>query len=67
MLISTYKPLHLWNYFTFKTLRKIKQKLPLPLLQNFDHILPNTIFAEVLNTFYNSERDELTIRILLTS
>lgn len=33
----------------------------------FDHILPNTIFAEVLDTFYNSERDELTIRILLTS
>lgn len=33
----------------------------------FDHILPNTIFAEVLDTFYNSERDELTIRIILTS
>lgn len=33
----------------------------------FDHILPNTIFAEVLDTFYNSERDELTIIILLTS
>lgn len=33
----------------------------------FDHILPNAIFAEVLDTFYNSERDEQTIRILLTS
>ncbi len=33
----------------------------------FDHILPHAIFAEVLDTFYNSERDELTIRILLTS
>ena len=33
----------------------------------FDHIMPHAIFAEVLDTFYNSERDELTIRILLTS
>lgn len=33
----------------------------------FDHIMPNSIFAEVLDAFYNSERDELTIRILLTS
>lgn len=33
----------------------------------FDHIMPNAIFAEVLNAFYNSKRDELTIRILLTS
>ena len=33
----------------------------------FDQVMPNTIFAEVLDAFYNSERDELTIRILLTS
>ena len=33
----------------------------------FDHIMPHAIFAEVLDAFYNSERDELTIRILLTS
>lgn len=33
----------------------------------FDHIMPHAIFAEVLDTFYKSERDELTIRILLTS
>lgn len=25
----------------------------------FDHILPSAIFAEILDTFYNSERDEL--------
>ena len=33
----------------------------------FDQVMPNSIFAEVLDAFYNSERDELTIRILLTS
>lgn len=33
----------------------------------FDHIMPHAIFAEVLDAFYNSERDEQTIRILLTS
>ena len=33
----------------------------------FDYIMPHAIFAEVLDAFYNSERDELTIRILLTS
>ena len=33
----------------------------------FDHIMPHAIFAEVLDAFYNGERDELTIRILLTS
>ena len=30
----------------------------------FDHILPNAIFAEVLDTFYNKERDEKTIQII---
>ena len=30
----------------------------------FDHIMPHAIFAKVLNAFYNSERDELTIKIL---
>ena len=30
----------------------------------FDHIMPNAIFAEVLNAFYNSERDEMTIELL---
>lgn len=30
----------------------------------FDHIMPNAIFAEVLNAFYNSERDELTLNLL---
>ena len=33
----------------------------------FDYIMPHAIFAEVLDAFYNGERDELTIRILLTS
>ena len=33
----------------------------------FDHIMPHAIFADVLDAFYNSQRDELTIRILLTS
>ena len=28
----------------------------------FDLVMPNTIFAEVLDAFYNSERDELTIK-----
>ncbi len=30
----------------------------------FDHLLPNSIFAEVLDAFYNSQRDEKTIKIL---
>jgi uncharacterized protein (DUF1810 family) len=30
----------------------------------FDHIMPNAIFSEVLNAFYNSERDELTLNLL---
>ena len=30
----------------------------------FDHILPNAIFAEVLDAFYNSERDELTLKFI---
>ncbi len=33
----------------------------------FDYIMPSSVFAEVLNAFYNSERDELTIKILLSS
>ena len=33
-------------------------------LQFFDHILPNTIFAGVLDAFYNSERDELTLKFI---
>ena len=30
----------------------------------FDHIMPNAIFAEVLNAFYNSERDVMTLELL---
>lgn len=30
----------------------------------FDHILPNTIFAEVIDAFYNGERDVMTLELL---
>ena len=30
----------------------------------FDHILPNAIFADVLDAFYNGERDEKTMLII---
>ena len=30
----------------------------------FDQVMPNSIFAEVLETFYNGERDEITIELL---
>lgn len=30
----------------------------------FDQAMPNTIFAEVLDTFYNGERDEMTLELL---
>ena len=30
----------------------------------FDHIMPHSIFAEVLDTFYKSERDEFTLNLL---
>ena len=30
----------------------------------FDHILPNAIFAEVLDAFYNSQRDEKTTQMI---
>ena len=30
----------------------------------FDHILPNAIFAEVLDAFYNGERDVMTLELL---
>ena len=30
----------------------------------FDHNMPNAIFAEVLDAFYNSERDELTLKFI---
>ena len=33
----------------------------------FDHILPNAIFAEVLDAFYNSQRDELTLNLFQKS
>ena len=33
----------------------------------FDHIMPHAIFAEVLDTFYNSERDELTLNLFQKS
>ena len=32
----------------------------------FDAIEPNSIFADVLATFYNNERDELTLKMLKT-
>ena len=30
----------------------------------FDQIMPNAIFAEVLDAFYNGERDEMTMKLL---
>jgi uncharacterized protein (DUF1810 family) len=30
----------------------------------FDHIMPNAIFAEVLDAFYNGERDVMTLELL---
>ena len=30
----------------------------------FDQVMPNTIFAEVLDAFYNGERDEMTLELL---
>lgn len=30
----------------------------------FDHIMPHAIFAEVLDAFYNSQRDELTLKFI---
>ena len=30
----------------------------------FDHILPHAIFAEVLDAFYNGERDVMTLELL---
>ena len=33
----------------------------------FDHIMPHAIFAEVLDAFYNSQRDELTLNLFQKS
>ena len=33
----------------------------------FDHLLPNSIFAKVLDAFYNSQRDELTLNLFQKS
>lgn len=30
----------------------------------FDHIMPHAIFADVLDAFYNSQRDELTLKFI---
>jgi uncharacterized protein (DUF1810 family) len=30
----------------------------------FDHIMPHSVFAEVLDAFYNSERDEKTTQMI---
>ena len=30
----------------------------------FDPVMPNSIFAEVLDAFYNGERDEMTLELL---
>ena len=30
----------------------------------FDYIMPHAIFAEVLDAFYNSQRDELTLKFI---
>ena len=30
----------------------------------FDHIMPHAIFAKVLDAFYNSQRDELTLKFI---
>lgn len=33
----------------------------------FDHIMPHSIFAKVLDAFYNSQRDELTLNLFQKS
>ena len=33
----------------------------------FDHIMPHAIFAKVLDAFYNSQRDELTLNLFQKS
>ena len=33
----------------------------------FDHIMPHAIFAEVLDAFYNSQRDEPTLKLFQKS
>ena len=30
----------------------------------FDQIMPNAIFAEVLDAFYNGEQDKMTLQLL---
>ena len=30
----------------------------------FDQVMPNTIFAEVIDAFYNGKRDEITLELL---
>ena len=30
----------------------------------FDQVMPNTIFAEVIDAFYNGERDEMTLELI---
>ena len=51
-------------YEILGTINAIKVRSSMTL---FDHIMPNAIFAEVLDAFYNSQRDELTLNLFQKS
>ena len=48
-------------YEILGTLDAIKVRSSMTL---FDHVMPNAIFADVLNAFYNGERDVMTLELL---
>ncbi len=48
-------------YEILGTLDAIKVRSSMTL---FDHVMPNAIFADVLDAFYNGERDEKTMLII---
>ena len=48
-------------YEILGTLDAIKVRSSMTL---FDHVIPNAIFADVLDAFYNGERDVMTLELL---
>lgn len=48
-------------YEILGTLDAIKVRSSMTL---FDHVMPNAIFADVLDAFYNGERDVMTLELL---
>ena len=48
-------------YEILGTLEAIKVRSSMTL---FDHVMPNAIFADVLDAFYNGERDVMTLELL---